>query len=104
MGAGKMTDLKRMIIKKGSLEKCVLYMIKSGAKYKGHQLAIVQHAGITGSMVVLETEAYTMIKASTFAGFRIVMCMTELELKRFVNYAQLNLFPGGDSGDNPTAL
>ena len=101
---GEMSDRTPMVIKKGSLEKCVLHMIQSGAKYKGHQLAIVQHAGISGSMVVLENEAYTMAKEGTFAGFRIVMCMTTSELRRFVGYAQLNLFPGGEVGDDPTAI
>lgn len=99
-----MSGRTQMIIKKGSLEKCVLHMIESGGKYKGHQLAIVQHAGISGSMVVLENEAYTMQKEGTFAGLRIVLCMTAVELRRFVNYAQLNLFPGGDNGDDPTAI
>lgn len=94
----------RMIIRKGSLEKCVLHMIESGAQYKGQQLAIVRHAGICGSMVVLEREAYTMVKEETFAGLRIVLCMTRSELRRFVGYAQLNLFPGGGDGDDQTAV
>lgn len=99
-----MSDRTEMIIKKGALEKCVLHMIQSGAKYKGHQLAIVQHAGISGSMVVLEAEAYTMVKEETFAGLRVVMCMTQSELRRFVGYAQLNLFPGGGNGDDSTSV
>ena len=92
------------MIRKGTLEKCVLHMIQSGAKYKGHQLAIVHHAGVPGFMVVLESEAYTMVKEETFTGLRIVMCMKAVELRRFVGYAQLNLFPGGGNGDDPAAV
>ena len=97
-------DRTQMVIKKGSLEKCVLHMMQSGAKWRGFQLAIVQHEGISGSMVVTEQEAYQMVRDGTFAGLRIVMCMTQGDLRRFVGYAQLNLFPGGGNGDDPAAV
>ncbi len=99
-----MSDRTQMIIMKGSLEKCIRGMIEREGKYGVHQLAIIKHAGISGSTLVTEEEAYTMLREGTFAGLRIVMCMTGPELRRFVGYAQLNLFPGGDSGDDQAPI